>query len=229
MILGSIQRREVVVGRLDEGTVLHGIAKPHEDVLDLLADLADEMLRAMREATTRQRDVGRLGRYPSLERGLRKLLPSLADGRLDVGAHGVGELTHGRALLLGQPTHRAHDRRERTLLAQRRHAHLLEGLERPRLCKALLNPLLNRPQLIRHRHTRNPSPPNKNVPRQRAQGRMIRGTTLLAARTVSCERPLIKSRVVGQTASLFGEHRSPIPARTGGNEDEGIYRSGRSW
>ena len=41
MILRGIQRREVVVGRLDEGTVLHGIAKPHEDVLDLLADLAE--------------------------------------------------------------------------------------------------------------------------------------------------------------------------------------------
>ena len=46
MVLGGIQGREVVVGGLDEGAVFDGVAKAAEDVLDLLADLADEMLLA---------------------------------------------------------------------------------------------------------------------------------------------------------------------------------------
>jgi hypothetical protein len=50
MVLRGVERREVVVGGLDEGAVLDGVAHAAEDVLDLLADLVDEVLRARREA-----------------------------------------------------------------------------------------------------------------------------------------------------------------------------------
>jgi hypothetical protein len=54
MVLRRVERGEVVVGRLDVRAVLDGVAHAAEDVLDLLADLVDEVLRARRELCGRE-------------------------------------------------------------------------------------------------------------------------------------------------------------------------------
>ena len=94
VVLGGVERGEVVVGRLDVGTILNGIAQSHEDVLDLLANLRDEVLRPRGELTSGQRDISGVCRHAPGENRTVELGPASLDGLIDVGAHRVGELAH---------------------------------------------------------------------------------------------------------------------------------------
>mgnify|MGYP007042471142 FL=1 len=57
MIHGGIERGEVVVGGVDHGAGLDGIADTAEDVLGLLDDLLDQVLVTDLRSDARQRDV----------------------------------------------------------------------------------------------------------------------------------------------------------------------------
>ena len=78
----EVQRREVVVGRLDLATVHDPVAEPEEDVLDLAADLRDQMQVAAPAALAGERDVddarraaaGRAPRAPAPRDGPRRPL-----------------------------------------------------------------------------------------------------------------------------------------------------------
>ena len=60
---------EVVVGRLDLAAVEDLVAEPEEDVLDLAADLGDQVQVAARGADAREGDVDLLGRQRAVELG----------------------------------------------------------------------------------------------------------------------------------------------------------------
>lgn len=149
------------------------------------------MLGPLAEAATRQRDVHGLGRDALLQRGLLERLPARGERGLHGTTHAVGELAHGRTILLGNRAHGAHDGRERALLAQKRHAHPLERVERACLHNALLRLCLNVPEVIGQCHEKplpKKKPPLSLCPRTET----IRGTTLLGARVVSRMRPLLR-------------------------------------
>ena len=148
----GVQRREVVPGGLHVGTVLDGVAEADEDVLDLLADLADEVLGALGEVASGKRDVRRLGVDPGREHGLLELELALGDGSVHIGAHLVRELAHGGALLGRELAHHLHGGRERTLLARHGDADLLERIERARVPETLLGLGLDGLEIVENRH-----------------------------------------------------------------------------
>ena len=170
MVLRGVQRGEVVVGGLDVGAVLDGVAEADEDVLDLLADLGDKVLGAQRELTAGQRDVGGVGLHLLCHEGSAELDLALLDGHVDVGADGVGKLAHGRALLGRDLAHGVHDGRQAALTAEYTHAQGLEGVHGLGLGQPLLDLSLNRLEVFGHRHCVFPFP-NKNRPRTHVQGR----------------------------------------------------------
>ena len=170
VVLRGVQRGEVVVGGLDVGAVLDGVAEADEDVLDLLADLGDKVLGAERELTAGQRDVGGVGLHLLCHEGAAELVLALLDGHVDVGADGVGELAHGRTLLGRDLAHGVHDGRQAALAAEHAHAQGLESVHGLGLGQPLLDLSLNRLEVFGHRHCVFPFP-NKNRPRTHVQGR----------------------------------------------------------
>ena len=61
MVVGRVERREVVVLELDLGALRDAEAEPDEDVLDLALDLRQEVGGASRHGVAGERDVDRLG------------------------------------------------------------------------------------------------------------------------------------------------------------------------
>ena len=150
MVFRRIECREVVVGRLDERAVLDGIAHTAEDVLDLLADLRDQMLGAKRLHAAWQRDIGRLGCEAGLQDFLRDLDLALLDGSHDLRTHVVCHLAHDRALLIIELAHLVHDLGQAALPAENLDTQLLQRFRRERLGNAFAHLILNRCEVIVH-------------------------------------------------------------------------------
>ena len=128
MVHGRVQRGEVAPARLDLRAALHGVADPAEDVLDLLDDLADEVLVAELGARTRQGDVDGLGRHEGAQGLAAQVLPAALDHALGQAAQLVGALAQHGALLRGDLAHHVHDGGDLTLAAEQRHARTLQGV-----------------------------------------------------------------------------------------------------
>ena len=86
---GEVERVEVVPRRLDLASVDDAVAEPEEDVLDLAADLGDQMQPSARVAADRERHVDPLLAQAAVELGARQLGVARLDRRLDPLARGV--------------------------------------------------------------------------------------------------------------------------------------------
>ena len=137
-----------------------------------------------------QRDVSGLGGHLLRQQLLAQLELALLERSLHVRAHGVGELAHSRALLRGELAHHAHDGRELALLAGHADAQLLELLHAGDLGHSLGYLRLNGLEVVGHCHNVLPSQ-QKTVPEPMPKDGSLRGTTLIAVRVVSRERPLV--------------------------------------
>ena len=122
MALVGVQTVEVVNRLLDLGAVVDLEAHADEDVLELVYDDVHGVLVAAFDSLAGQGDIQGLGLELCFQRGLFKLLAALVYGLLELGAHTVGHLAHGRTLLGGQLAHLLQNNGELTLLAQVLHA-----------------------------------------------------------------------------------------------------------
>ena len=113
----QVERVEVVVRRLDLAAVDDAVAESEEDVLDLPADLCDEMELPARRCPAGKRDVDLLLRQPALQilAGERRL--TLGDLLLELLAQGVEHTARLRVAYLAEgllqlalPTEVAHPR-----------------------------------------------------------------------------------------------------------------------
>ena len=140
MAFGKVELGEIVIVGLDVGTFRHRKAHVGEDRGQLVDHLADRMnapgLR--RRLAHRQRHVDGLGGKPRIER--RALERVLA--RRDRRGHLVLEPVDRRALLLALVLRHAAERleqcRDRTVLAERGHAHGLEAASSPAAATAVM-------------------------------------------------------------------------------------------
>ena len=130
MILGSVERREVIPVGLDLATTLDLVADAGKDVSALANDAVDEMLAADGHATPGQRDIDGTSRELGVELGGLEQRLALVERRFDHVAHLVGELADNGALLLGNVAHAAQHGGERTLLAEHADAHFFERVAR---------------------------------------------------------------------------------------------------
>ena len=85
----EVERVEVVARGLDLAAVDDRVAEPEEDVLDLAADLRDEVEPAARDRRPRHRHVDRLLAQAAVELGAPQLLLAAVDRRLEALAEGV--------------------------------------------------------------------------------------------------------------------------------------------
>ncbi len=161
MVGRGVERREVVVLGLHVGSRGHGVAEGDEDVLDLVDDLADEVLGAHVGTAPRQGHVHGVGLDAGGELVGRQLLAALGEGALDLLAHLVGALAHEGPLLGGHGAHGAEHRREAALLARHGDAHGVQRLEVDRLGDLLPGLGRNAVELVDHRHVS----PSRPVPR----------------------------------------------------------------
>jgi hypothetical protein len=92
MALRHVERVEVVVRGLHLAAVDDHVAEPEEDVLDLAADLGDQVQVAARGADARERDVDALLAQAPVELAAVEFLPPRGDGQLDGLAHSVQRL-----------------------------------------------------------------------------------------------------------------------------------------
>ena len=101
MGLVDVELGKVIGGLFDLGAVDDLKAHADEDVLDLVEDVVHRVLVAERRRPARQRDVHRLALELALQQLFRQLLAPLVERLFDLGADGVGQLAHDRALLGG--------------------------------------------------------------------------------------------------------------------------------
>ena len=85
----EVERVEVVSRRLDLAAVDDAVAEPEEDVLDLAADLRDQVEPPARVAAGGEGHVDALGRQPGIELRPRELLLAPVDRGLEPLAHRV--------------------------------------------------------------------------------------------------------------------------------------------
>ena len=126
MIHGRIERGEVVVGGVDHGAGLDGVADAAEDVLGLLDDLLDQVLVTDLRTDARQRDVDGLVLECVLKGGGLHLGGALVEHALDQLAHLVGALAHDGTILGGELAHHAHQAGDAALAAEQLNARGLE-------------------------------------------------------------------------------------------------------
>ena len=126
VIHGRVERGEVVVGGVDHGAGLDGVADAAEDVLGLLDDLLDQVLVADLRTDARQRNVDGVVLERALEGGDLHLGGALVEHALDQLAHLVGALAHDGAILGGELAHHAHQAGDATLAAEQLNACGLE-------------------------------------------------------------------------------------------------------
>ena len=126
VIHGRVERGEVVVGGVDHGAGLDGVADAAKDILGLLDNLFDQMLVTDLRANTRQRDVDGLVLKRVLEGSSLHLGGALVEHTLDQLAHLVGTLAHDGAILGGELAHHAHQAGNTTLAAEQLNARSLE-------------------------------------------------------------------------------------------------------
>ena len=154
MVLGDVQKLEVVVVKLHLGALHRLVAHAHEDVHHLLQGDVHRMQGARAALRAGQGHVDGLGLKP---RGLFPL-EQLGQARLhlllDGGADLVDHLTHLRPLLRGQLAHAPQKARQLALLAQDRHPDLLQALAVHGLLDVLHHPLAYLAQHLFHDMTR---------------------------------------------------------------------------
>ena len=126
VIHGGVERGEVIVGGIDHGAGLDGVADAAEDVLGLLDDLLDQVLVTDLRTDARQRDVDGLVLECVLEGGGLHLGGALVEHALDQLAHLVGALAHHGTILGGELAHHAHQAGDATLAAEQLNARSLE-------------------------------------------------------------------------------------------------------
>ena len=126
VIHGCVERGEVVVGGVDHGAGLDGVADAAEDVLGLLDNLLDQVLVTDLRADARQRDIDGLVLKCVLEGGGLHLGRALVEHALDQLAHLVGALAHHGAILGGELAHHAHQAGDAALAAEQLNACGLE-------------------------------------------------------------------------------------------------------
>jgi hypothetical protein len=122
-----VEGGEVVVLVLDLGALEDLEAQPDEDVLELAADLGDQVQVTGRERRVAgQRDVDSILGEAPVELGLLERGAALGDQLLQPHAHRVGGLSHGAALLGRQLADRAQRRRQLGLPPEVADAQVLE-------------------------------------------------------------------------------------------------------
>ena len=152
VIHGRVERGEVVVGGVDHGAGLDGVADATEDVLGLLDDLLDQVLVTDLRTDARQRDVDGLVLERVLEGGGLHLGRALVEHALDQLAHLVGALAHDGAILGGELAHHAHQAGDATLAAEQLNARGLELGGVVGACDELLGLFLEFDQIINQTH-----------------------------------------------------------------------------
>ena len=152
VIHGRVERGEVVVGGVDHGAGLDGIADAAEDVLGLLDDLLDQVLVTDLRTDARQRDVDGLVLKRVLEGSGLHLGRALVEHTLDQLAHLVGALAHDGAILGGELAHHAHQAGDATLAAEQLNACSLELGGVVGACDELLGLFLEFDQIINQTH-----------------------------------------------------------------------------
>ena len=152
VIHGRVERGEVVVGGIDHGAGLDGVADAAEDVLGLLNNLLDQMLVADLRTNTRQRDVDGVMLERVLEGGSLHLGGALVEHALNQLAHLIGALAHDGAILGGELAHHAHQAGDAALAAEQRDARGLELLGVVGACDELLGLFLEFDQIINQTH-----------------------------------------------------------------------------
>ena len=152
VIHGSIERSEVVVGGVDHGAGLDGVADAAEDVLGLLDDLLDQVLVTDLRTDARQRDVDGLVLECVLEGGGLHLGGALVKHALDQLAHLVGALAHHGTILGGELAHHAHQAGDAALAAEQLNARSLELGGVVGACDELLGLFLEFDQIINQTH-----------------------------------------------------------------------------
>ena len=152
VIHGGVERGEVVVGGVDHGTGLDGVADAAEDVLGLLDDLLDQVLVTDLRTDTRQRDVDGLVLECVLEGGGLHLGGALVEHALDQLAHLVGALAHHGTILRGELAHHAHQAGDAALAAEQLNARGLELCGVVGACDELLGLFLEFDQIINQTH-----------------------------------------------------------------------------
>ena len=135
MLRRDVERLEIVPVVLDVGAFRHGKAHVGEDRHDLLGGLAHRVDSPKRPLARRQRDVDPLGLQPRRQRGLLQHRPARRQRLLDLALDRVERLARlaplfrrQRAQLLDQLGHPA-------LLAERRHAEVLQRAQVAGLCQ----------------------------------------------------------------------------------------------
>ena len=126
VVVGRVERGEVVVLELDLGALGDAEAEPDEDVLDLALDLRQQMRRAARDGVARQRHVDRLGAQRGVELARLELLAQLRVQPLELAAHAVQLLAARSAQLGRQGAELAQRERQRARAPERLDACVLE-------------------------------------------------------------------------------------------------------
>ena len=152
VIHGGVERGEVVVGGVDHGTGLDGVADAAEDVLGLLDDLLDQVLVTDLRTDARQRDVDGLVLQCVLEGGGLHLGGALVEHALNQLAHLVGALAHHGTILGGELAHHAHQASDAALAAEQLNARGLELCGVVGACDELFGLFLEFDQIINQTH-----------------------------------------------------------------------------
>ena len=152
VIHGRVERGEVVVGSIDHGAGLDGVADAAKDVLGLLDDLLDQVLVTDLRTDARQRDVDGLVLECVLEGGGLHLGGALVEHALDQLAHLVGALAHHGTILGGELAHHAHQAGDAALAAEQLNARGLELCGVVGACDELLGLFLEFDQIINQTH-----------------------------------------------------------------------------
>ena len=152
VIHGRVERGEVVVGGVDHGAGLDGVADAAEDVLGLLDNLLDQVLVTDLRTDARQRDIDGLVLKRMLEGGGPHLGRALVEHALDQLAHLVGALAHDGSILGGELAHHAHQTGDAALAAEQLNACGLELGGIVGACNELLGLFLEFDQIINQTH-----------------------------------------------------------------------------
>ena len=152
VIHGSVERSEIVIGGVDHGAGLDGVADTAEDVLGLLDNLLDQVLVTDLRTDARQCDVDGLVLECVLEGGGLHLGGALVEHALNQLAHLVGALAHHGTILGGELAHHAHQAGDAALAAEQLNARGLELGGVVGACDELLGLFLEFDQVINQTH-----------------------------------------------------------------------------
>ena len=197
MVVGRVERREVVVLELDLGALGDAEAETDEDVLDLALDLRQQVRGATRHGIARQRHVDRLGAQRGVELACLELLaqPARAASR----ARRARGSAPGRAL-----------RAARTGRAPSSRSASVSALERPSASTRASSSsaaVVARSSCSRPWRSRLAASSMDIPASMQGRGRLPRGTTLLAPSGASRFRPF-----VGVPPGSGGELRRTVHA-----------------